>query len=161
MKPNFNFQTSSSSTNIRNSLTKGSDNELKKKSDNFFQFKSAFKRKTSEQKKKRVAFPPLFDLERNESENNINEEDNIGFSRRNRFKISKTIKSLITLKNASFNNKKTFKSSHSKYDLKINDDLDYDSDKNNQKLIEQTGISNENLLKLNDLKKEIKNSFIG
>ena len=31
MKPNFNFQTSSSSTNIRNSLTKGSDNELKKK----------------------------------------------------------------------------------------------------------------------------------
>ena len=56
MKPNFNFQTSSSSTNIRNSLTKGSDNELKKKSDNFFQFKSAFKRKTSEQKKKELHF---------------------------------------------------------------------------------------------------------
>ncbi len=162
MKPNFNFHSSASSTNIRNSLTKGSENEFKKKrSDNFFQFKSAFKRKGSEQKKKRVAFPPLFDFERRASENNINEEDNISFSRRNKFKMSKTIKSLISLKNANFNNKKTFKSSHGKYDLKINDDLDYDSDKNNQILIEQTGISNENLLKLNDLKKEIKNSFIG
>ena len=82
-------------------------------------------------------------------------------SRRNKFKNSKTIKSLISLKNANFNNKKTFKSTHIKYDLKIKDDLDYDSDKNNQKLIEQTGISNEKLLKLNDLKKEIKNTFIG
>ena len=56
MKPNFNFHSSASSSNIRNSLTKGSDNEFKKKSDNFFQFKSAFKRKTSEQKKKELHF---------------------------------------------------------------------------------------------------------
>ena len=37
----------------------------------------------------------------------------------------------------------------------------YDSDKNNELLIKQTNINNNNILKLNDLKKEIKNSIIG
>ena len=37
----------------------------------------------------------------------------------------------------------------------------YDSDKNNELLIKRTKINNDGLLKLNDLKKEIKNTFIG
>ena len=95
---------------------------------------------------------------------NQSENDDKSISKMN-YNLSKTYKKVQShISESSYNNKKTMKSSKmkSQYKIKIeNYDDGYDSDKKNELLYKKTGITNDGVLKLNDLKKEIKNSFIG
>ena len=61
----------------------------------------------------------------------------------------------------SYNKLKSFKSLGTSKNSFILDDFSLITDDDNGALIHQSQISSENILKLKDLKKEIKNSFIG
>ena len=134
--------------------------EIKRARSDYFSFHlaSALKRRTLEQKKKRFELP-FSDNEKKEF--NDYEEDDESYKRINKYNMSKTMGPLIS--NDDCNccvSKKTFKTSHVNFDWS-DEDLNCDSDFNNRKIIKESGISNDNILKLNDLKKEIKSSFIG
>ena len=117
--------------------------------------------KTSFKKKKRPISKLKVGFEGDKNESDTKTEDERSVSKFNNIPISKTFKTSYSLN--SIKKGKTYKS-HAPLNKKKNSNLEKkkssDSD-SNEKILKQTRITNENLLKLNDLRKELKSTFIG